>query len=110
MSSWKPEPEQPQAADKGSQPQIHRSNTTPRRLPRLQPVNALGIAFALTLLTLVAANPASAYLEPGTATYILQTVLAAVLSSLYLLRLNWQRVKGFFKSRFGGGEVKDSDS
>ncbi len=56
------------------------------------------------------ATPASAYLEPGTATYVIQTVVAAVFSSLYLIKLNWQRLKTFFKTHLGRGDAEDADS
>lgn len=66
-------------------------------------------AAALTTFFVFFAAPASAYLEPGTATYVIQTVVAAVFSSLYLVKLNWQRLKTFFRARFGR-DAEDADS
>jgi hypothetical protein len=49
--------------------------------------------FILIILLFVLAKPAQAYLDPGTGSYIIQIVIAFVLSSLFIF-------KSFFKNMF----------
>lgn len=39
---------------------------------------------------------AYAYLDPGTGSYIFQLILAGIVGFLFILRLYWKRIKGFF--------------
>ncbi len=64
----------------------------PRHRPRRLPL--AGIA-ALALTTLVFVRPAAAYIDPGTGSYILQTVLGVLFGLLYALKIYWQQVKAF---------------
>ncbi len=52
------------------------------------------------------AQPAFAYLDPGTGSMILQLVLGGVAGFLVIGKLYWQRVKDFF----GGKSSKPSSS
>ena len=52
------------------------------------------LAFCLFLLP----NVAHAYLDPGTGSYVLQLALAAIVGTLFALRLFWTRIKAFFKN------------
>ena len=51
--------------------------------------------------------PASAYayLDPGTGSYIFQLILAGLVGFLFVLRLYWKRIKGFF-TRSSSGTVE----
>jgi hypothetical protein len=42
---------------------------------------------------------ASAYIDPGTGSYVFQTVVAALITAGFLLRTFWQRSIGFFRRR-----------
>jgi hypothetical protein len=39
---------------------------------------------------------AHAYLDPGTGSYVLQLALAALVGTLFAIRLFWNRIKSFF--------------
>ena len=38
-----------------------------------------------------------AYLDPGSGSYLLQLLLAALLGSVFVIRASWSRIVGFFK-------------
>jgi hypothetical protein len=38
-----------------------------------------------------------AYLDPGSGSYLLQLLLAALFGGLFILRMSWDRVKTFFR-------------
>ena len=48
---------------------------------------------------------ASAYLDPGTGSYILQMLVAGVLGGMYAIKLYWNKILNFFK-----GTSSDDDS
>ena len=62
----------------------------------------LGQAALLGLVGLAASAPSHAYLDPGTGSIILQSVLAGIAVALGLLRLHWYRFKSFIRSITGG--------
>ena len=67
---------------------------------RLQALAACAAVF------LALSSPAQAYLDPGTGSYVLQVLAAALFASLFALRLFWGRVKAFFSGLFS---KKDQD-
>jgi hypothetical protein len=38
-----------------------------------------------------------AYLDPGSGSYLLQLLIAALLGSVFVIRASWSRITGFFK-------------
>ncbi len=48
-----------------------------------------------------------AYLDPGSGSYLLQLLIAALLGGLFALRMYWGRIKSFFRR---GSDREDSDS
>lgn len=40
-----------------------------------------------------------AYLDPGSGSFILQLLLAALVGSLFILKTYWKRIIGFFRKR-----------
>jgi hypothetical protein len=57
------------------------------------------IALAVAVLG-ISAEPAFAYIDPGTGSILLQSVIGAISGALVLLRLYWTRIRRFFsKSR-----------
>jgi hypothetical protein len=70
----------------------------------------------LLALLLVLARPdsASAYIDPGTTSYLFQLLLAGLLACALGLRIFWRSVKDFVSRLFNGrrvegGESKDED-
>jgi hypothetical protein len=55
----------------------------------------VALAFVLQLALVADAN---AYLDPGTGSFIFQTIIAIVVGSAFALKTYWQRIK----ARFGG--------
>ena len=49
------------------------------------------------VLALDLANPALAYLDPGTGSMILQLLLGGIAGALVVGKLYWQRVRDFFR-------------
>ena len=47
-----------------------------------------------------------AYLDPGSGSYLLQLLIAALLGGLFALRMYWGRIKSFFRR---GSDREDSD-
>ena len=58
--------------------------------------------FTLTSLSFyfLMTRTAHAYLDPGTGSYIIQIVLAALLGALFSLRIFWSRMGRFFNRLF----------
>jgi len=65
---------------------------------------------ATGLLVLVFSGEASAYIDPGTGSLILQMLIAVVVGTGFALGVFWKQVKGFFVRLFGGKpKTQDSD-
>lgn len=58
------------------------------------------ITFILTLFSFVFLSPAYAYLDPGTSSIILQSLLATIAAVGATYRLWTTKVKEFFKKKF----------
>ncbi|MEE9554352.1 MAG: hypothetical protein V3W18_08660 [candidate division Zixibacteria bacterium] len=59
----------------------------------------IGIVVFLALSVIVIfPGRALAYLDPGTGSFIFQTILAVVLGSLFALKVFWKRIRLFFKN------------
>lgn len=56
----------------------------------------------------VYAAPSYAYIDPGTGSIILQSILASVAVAMGVLRLYWYRLKAFFSDKSGSPDVQDS--
>lgn len=57
-----------------------------------------GLALVILLLS---ADDASAYIDPGTGSYLIQLALAGFLAGAYTLRKYWHSVKAVVRGRFG---------
>lgn len=64
-------------------------------------VAALFVIFSLFPLE------AHAYLDPGTGSYILQLALAALVGTVFAIRLFWGRIKAFFARLFSKEQVDE---
>jgi hypothetical protein len=58
-------------------------------------------------LSVVLTRPAHAYLDPGTASMLLQGILGGIAAAGAVISMNYQRVKFFVTSKFGkNGKAK----
>lgn len=55
--------------------------------------------FFCAVLSLLFSTSAYAYLDPATGSYVVQVIIGVVVSSLYVLKMYWRRIKGFFSIR-----------
>jgi hypothetical protein len=62
------------------------------------PRSSLHVIALLLTISLVTARPAHAYLDPGTGSYILQLLIAALLGVLFAIKMFWLRIKAFFSN------------
>ena len=52
----------------------------------------------------------SAYLDPGSGSFLIQLLVAALLGGLFLLKTYWRKVTGFFTRLFSRGKsTQDED-
>lgn len=65
------------------------------------PTDPLRKALAVTATCLVFASPAQAYLDPGTGSIILQSILAGIAVAMGMLRLYWHQFKSFIANLTG---------
>lgn len=42
-----------------------------------------------------------AYIDPGTGSLVIQTVIAGFLGALLAIKMGWSKIRGFFRSLFG---------
>lgn len=66
------------------------------------------IRISLSLLGCTAfAAPAHAYLDPGTGSIILQSILAGIAVAMGVLRLYWYKLKALFTGKSAPAESRD---
>ena len=49
------------------------------------------------------------YIDPGTGSYVIQVILAAVVGFIFGLKIFWRNIKDFFKKRFHRGDKKQEN-
>ncbi|MFQ5995918.1 MAG: hypothetical protein ACE5K1_12600 [Acidiferrobacterales bacterium] len=59
------------------------------------------------LVGMVYMAPAHAYLDPGTGSIILQSLLAGIAAAMAIAGMYWQRIKAFFSSLFASKKLTD---
>lgn len=64
--------------------------------------------FLSLLVSTVMAAPAYAYLDPGTGSIILQSILAGIAVAMGVLRLYWYRLKAFFSGKPAGSDGQEA--
>ena len=57
---------------------------------------ASSCALLAVLASLLLAQEAHAYLDPGAGSYILQILIASLFGALFMLKVFWGRIVGFF--------------
>jgi hypothetical protein len=71
--------------------------------------NKLAIVSAGAVAALIfGTSPAAAYLDPGTGSMVLQSVIGAVVGALIVLKLYWHRIKMFFSPKEGDKSDKNN--
>ena len=73
------------------------------------------VATGMSLMALLYAAPSYAYLDPGTGSILVQSILAGIAVAVGAVRLYWYRIKAFFTgaptSQDGEQELeRDSDA
>ena len=64
----------------------------------------------LLILILVSwPRTASAYLDPGTGSYIIQVILAAIFGSIFAIKMYYYQIKNFFKKLFSKNQKDSKD-
>ena len=63
---------------------------------------------AVAVLTIVGIQPAFAYLDPGTGSILIQSLIAALAAGAYAIKMYWYRIKGFF-SRSADQDNQNTD-
>jgi hypothetical protein len=63
--------------------------------------------FLITGLVILTAQDASAYLDPGTGTMILQGIVAALVGGFMAIKMGWFRIRALLP---GSGKKKSTDS
>ena len=51
-----------------------------------------------------------AYLDPGSGSYLLQLLLAALFGGLFAIRMSWGRIKTFFRRLVNRGDDPSDDA
>jgi hypothetical protein len=69
-------------------------------------ISALVVAFIFIALV---PSGAHAYIDPGTGSYIIQLLVAGLLSSAYLIKIYWRRIKAMFGASVPTLEEDDDD-
>ena len=66
-------------------------------------ITSCALLAMLALLVLV--REAHAYLDPGTGSYILQILIAGLFGTLFMLKVFWGRIVGFFSKSSSKSEA-----
>ena len=64
-------------------------------------------ALLAVLASLVLAREAHAYLDPGSGSYILQILIAGLFGALFMLKVFWGRIVGFFGKGSSAATIQD---
>lgn len=67
------------------------------------------VCFVLMLLWFAIPIETHAYLDPGTGSYLLQILLAALFGGLLVIKIYWKRLKSFAASLFTKQKGKEQD-
>jgi len=60
------------------------------------------VIVAIAILVIAWSGNAHAYLDPGTGSYVLQIIIAGIVSALFTLKMCWRRIVDFFTGLFRG--------
>jgi hypothetical protein len=57
------------------------------------------LLLTVTLLLVMLAGPAEAYVDPGTGSMLMQFLVGGIMAGLFLLRSTWKRGRAWFHRR-----------
>jgi hypothetical protein len=60
------------------------------------------IFIIVAILIVLWADNSFAYLDPGTGSYVLQIVIAGIVSALFTIKMFWRKVVGFLSNLLNG--------
>jgi hypothetical protein len=60
---------------------------------------------AVLMLLLWSEQPAEAYVDPGSASYVFQLLVGTALGALFVVRMCWERVKTFVRAFIPGSRT-----
>lgn len=63
----------------------------------------------VSLLLFASTRAAHAYVDPGTGSYVIQLLIAAIAGLAVAVRIYWGRIKGFLSRSSSETEITDSD-
>jgi ribose/xylose/arabinose/galactoside ABC-type transport system permease subunit len=63
-------------------------------------------SYNLSSLAGIILSAPNAYLDPGSGSFILQLVLAAVLGGLFIIKGYWMKIKGLFTKKDSDPEIQ----
>lgn len=69
---------------------------------------AYSVVFALLLL-IASTHVAHAYVDPGTGSYVIQLIIAALAGIAFAVKIYWGRIKGLFSKSSSEGQGTGSD-
>ena len=64
--------------------------------------------FLAIFLPLLSAVPASAYIDPGTGSYIFQVIIGFLIAAVFSLKLFWRKIRSVISSFFKQKDDKTS--
>ncbi len=59
------------------------------------------ISMLVVLNLMILVSNLHAYLDPGTGSYVLQVLIAAIAGSAFAIKMSWHKIKAFFKGGKG---------
>jgi hypothetical protein len=68
-------------------------------------MNYIKLSAATVVVVVATTTPTYAYLDPGSASIVLQSIVAACAAGAATLGIYWNRVKGLFRRRTQDGEA-----
>ena len=68
---------------------------------------SLAMSGSVALILSASYGTAFAYLDPGTGSIILQSLIAGVIGSMAFARMYWTRLKEVLRRAFGAGQRED---
>ncbi len=69
----------------------------------------VAIVFLFAFFNLILSQEAYAYLDPGSGSYIIQMIIGAFLTGLFIMKLLWNKIKLFFNNLFSKEKTRKKD-
>ena len=66
--------------------------------------------YFVCLLIATYSAPASAYLDPGTGSLLIQGIIASIAAAAAAARLYWHRIVGLFRGKKQADEIQNGDN